>query len=55
MFRPRECFKAAVVCPVIAYVVETAVYHHTRHDAVIFAVIIGAIPAFFGFVGLLGG
>jgi hypothetical protein len=55
MFRPRECFKAAIACPVIAYVLETAVYHHHGRGLLVFVAFVGAVPAFFGFVGLRGG
>ncbi len=51
MFKPAECFKAAIVCPIIAYVAETAIYHHSRHDALIFAAFVAAVPALFGLLG----
>ena len=55
MFRPKECFKAAIVCPVVAYLVEAGVYHHHRRGLLVFAAFFGAVPAFFGLLGLLGG
>jgi hypothetical protein len=55
MFRPRECFKAAIACPVIAYAVEAGVYHHHGRGLLVFVAFVAAVPAFFGFVGLFGG
>jgi hypothetical protein len=55
MFAPGECLKAAVVCPVIAYVMATGVYHDSPRASLIFAAFVGAVIACFGIIGLLGG
>lgn len=54
MFQPKECFKAALVCPVIAYVTEAVVWHHHGRGLLVFAAFFGAVPLLFGLFGLRG-
>jgi hypothetical protein len=55
MFRPAECFKAAIACPIVAYLVEAGVYHHHGRGLLLLVAFFGAVPAFFGLLGMLGG
>ena len=55
MFAPAECFKAAIVCPPIAYFAERYVYHHSGHSCMIFALYVAGVAVFFGVIGLLEG
>lgn len=54
MFEPRECFKAAIACPVVAYLVEGGVYHHHGRGLLVFAAFTGVVPLLFGLAGLRG-
>lgn len=55
MFEPGECFKGAARVFVISYGAFRYVYHHNGHYSLTGAIVLTAVPVFFGIVGLLEG
>lgn len=55
MFHPAVCFRSALLVFAVSYILERYAYAHTAHYSLTGALVMAAVPVFFGVIGLLEG